>query len=105
MTESFSAQVMLCWPTDREEIKKLNARLDREEMKFAPSIDHSLSSCDGCPRRIWIGAQQLELVNSAFVKARKLCLFCAGAAAKVLNLNPRTVDVTLGQPPPRSRTL
>lgn len=88
MNNSFTGRVVLCWPSKRSEIAELNQRIGPDQ-KFTPSIEHSLAMCDGCQRGIWIGPQQRQLVNSALVKARKLCLYCAADAQRVLQLDVR----------------
>lgn len=88
----FATQVLMCWPTDKETIKTLNNKL-RPEQQFTPSIEHSLSTCDGCTRDVWIGPQQLQLAVSVFVQARKLCIMCAEAVQRTLRLTPREVDL------------
>lgn len=92
MAEDFRTRVMLCWPSNRSEIATLNAQLPADQ-HFAPTVEHSLSSCDACRRGIWIGPQQKALANSPFLRARKLCMFCTGDVQRVLNLDPRVVDV------------
>jgi hypothetical protein len=93
MPDGFQHQVMLCWPSDRQEIAQLAAAGATEA--FIPTVEHSLSTCDACSRSIWIGPQQLQLVKSVFVSTKKLCMFCVSEAQRALHLQPREVDVGL----------
>jgi hypothetical protein len=90
VTDDYHCRVLLCWPADRKEIARLNA-MTRES--FTPTVDHSLSTCDGCPRGIWIGPQQLQLSRSPLIRVKKLCMFCAVAVQNVLKLRPEEVDL------------
>lgn len=92
MTERFHAQVILCWPSDRDAVAELNARIGPDQ-KFSPTVEHSLSTCDGCRRGIWIAQQQQDLIDSPFITAHKLCMHCAGDLAGALNLSPHKVDL------------
>lgn len=103
MADGFSSQVMLCWPSDRKLIDQLNTGVAPDE-QFRPTVEHSLTTCDPCHRSVWIGPQQLQLVNSPFVRARKLCLYCAGRAQKILALTPRQVDINPDLSRARRRT-
>lgn len=102
MPDGFESQVMLCWPSNRDEIKLLSAYTDQEP--FVPTIEHSLSNCDSCDRSVWIGPQQLQLVQSAFVKTRKLCMFCISEVQRTLKLKPQGFDVGLSLREARRRT-
>lgn len=62
-------------------------------MQFQPTTDHSLSTCDSCPRNIWIAQQQLDMVNSPLIRTKKLCLFCLDAATSVLKPQIREGDL------------
>lgn len=103
MADGFTSQVMLCWPSDRNAIALLNAKLPAKQ-HFVPSVEHSLSTCDGCEQGVWIGPEQLQLVDSPFVRARKLCLHCAGKVREVLKLAVREVDINPGLADARRRT-
>lgn len=92
MGDGFVSQVMVCWPSDRDAIALYNADLPAEH-QFVPSVEHSLSTCDGCDHGVWIAPQQRQLVQSPFIRARKLCLRCAGEVRRVLRLDPREVDI------------
>ncbi len=87
-----NTQVILCWPADRAAIDDLNARV-RPSEKFEPTVEHTVSDCDGCKRTIWIAPQQLDLWKSPFVAARKVCLYCAADIKRGLNLLVRQVDL------------
>lgn len=93
MTKGFASRVVLCWPSRRSDIDKLNTLVDDDRQKFEPTVDHSLSSCDSCERGIWITPQQLELARSTLTLAKKLCLFCVADVHETLNLELREVDI------------
>jgi hypothetical protein len=95
MIERFNAQVILCWPSNRAAIAQLNSRVGPDQ-QFSPTIEHSLSECDGCMRGIWIAAEQQQMVDSPFIGARKLCVYCARDLADALNLLPQQVDLNPG---------
>ena len=69
-----------------------------------PTIEHSLSVCDACNCTIWIGPQQLQMVNSPFIQVRKLCLYCVSDVQRVLQLQPREVDINIELRNARRRT-
>lgn len=95
-------RVMLCWPSDRTDIRRLAAIGQTEA--FKPTVEHSLSTCDSCDRSIWIAPQQLQLVRSPLLKAKKLCMFCVSTVQRTLNLNPHEVDIGLNMRGARRRT-
>jgi len=103
MADRFTGQVMLCWPTDRKLIAQLNRKVGPGR-QFVPTVEHTLSTCDACNRGIWIGPQQLQLVNSPFIRARKLCMFCTSEVQRVLDMRLCEVDVNLDLRHARRRT-
>lgn len=95
MIDRFNAQVILCWPSDRAAIAELNTRIGPDQ-RFSPTIEHSLSECDGCQRSIWIAPEQQAMVESPFMAVRKMCLYCARDLADALHLIPQQVDLNPG---------
>lgn len=92
MSSAFNGRIILCWPSARSEIAQLN-ELVEAGYEFVPTIEHSLSRCDGCGRGIWIARQQLQLANSPFVLSRKLCMFCVDGVCSTLNVDPHETDI------------
>jgi hypothetical protein len=103
VTDRHPLQVIACWPADRREIALLNRGRDPAE-QFAPTVEHSLSHCDGCPRQIWIANQQHQLVGSPLMRVRKLCVYCAGDVQAALKMTMREVDLNRSGNPARRRT-
>jgi hypothetical protein len=96
-------RVILCWPSNREDIERLN-RLTNSRSPFVPTIEHSLSTCDSCRRSIWIARQQLQLANSPFVRTTKLCMFCMSRINQALNVEIHEVDIAPEVQHARKRT-
>lgn len=94
MPDGFTGQVILGWPANRADVDRINQDVPPSQ-RFTPTVEHSLSTCDHCTRSIWIGPTQRQLVDSVFVAARKLCMFCASDVQRVLGLNPQQVDLNL----------
>jgi hypothetical protein len=103
MADGFHGRIILCWPTDRNQIAQLNQLTDA--CPFVPTIEHSLSTCDSCRRSIWIARQQLQLANSPFTRASKLCMFCATDVSRTLNVEWFEIDVAPGVQDARKRIL
>lgn len=92
MPEQFQSHVVVCWPSSREEIDRLAAA--GKVAPFVPTVEHSLSTCDGCGQSVWIGQPQLELVKfSVLRKTRKLCMVCAAEVQRTLKLKPVEIDI------------
>lgn len=104
MSGGFTGRVILCWPSNRDEIARLN-QLAEAGQEFVPTIEHSLSRCDGCGRGIWIARQQLQLANSPFVRSRKLCMFCVDRVTKTLNVDVHETDIAPDVAHARRRTV
>lgn len=104
MAEGFHGRVILCWPADRNEIRALNRLTDSRSL-FTPTVEHSLSTCDCCRRRIWIARQQLQLANSPLVRSTKLCMFCVSQIGQALNVELREMDVAPEIAHARKRTV
>lgn len=91
MPGGFNSHVMMCWPSNRDEIKRLSALTDGPP--FVPTVEHSLSTCDSCERSIWIGPQQLQMARSPFLNAKKLCMFCVSTVQRTLKLRTQEVEI------------
>lgn len=92
MGDHFPSQILLCWPSDRASIQRLN-NLVGPSQSFSPTVEHSLSTCEGCGRSVWIAEQQRQLAASPLIVTRILCMFCAGEVQKTLDLNAQEVDI------------
>lgn len=92
MNERFHASVILCWPSDRKDIERLN-RLNETNIPFVPTVDHQLSECDSCSRSVWITKQQLQVAKNPLFRHNKLCMFCVGEISKRLNVEMHEVDI------------
>jgi dipeptidase len=98
-------QIILCWPADQSDVKRINNFLETDE-RYTPTVADTLTRCDGCYRRVWIMQQQLELLQSPFMAApRKLCLFCVSDVQAVLRTRFSQVNITLGADSARRRTV
>jgi hypothetical protein len=92
MNERFHASVILCWPSNRKDIDRLN-RLNESAIDFVPTIDHQLSECDSCKRSVWITKEQLQMARSPLFCNNKLCMFCVGEISKRLNVALMEIDI------------
>lgn len=104
MNERFHASVILCWPSDRREIERLNRQLE-PGLRFSPTIDHQLSECDSCKRSVWITKQQLQIALNPLFRNNKLCMCCVGEISTKLNLDLHEVDVAPHVARSRKRTV
>lgn len=97
MTERFTGKVIAIWPQNRKEIKQLNQMLPISIPRFTVSIEHSPTTCDACGRDCWIGPKQKMLLESPFLKANKLCMFCISKAVQQLGLDPQPISTNMDE--------
>lgn len=61
--------LIVCFPVDKDERERLLA-LTTVPLPV-PSTEHTITRCERCPRRVWIGPQQL-----AAAQARRGSVIC-----------------------------
>lgn len=95
MADNVLGRVVAIWPQDRRILENYNQMLPPDLPRWVPSIEHSPTTCDECGIDCWIGPKQLELLQSPFFQANKLCVGCIMHLENNLRVTGKVISVNI----------